>query len=149
MKLQIISGAAFLFMTGTASADGPHDVFAIFSPPAGTSHVEISDCGDGTPCGTIVWIDPASLPDGETPEEVVSANGERVLGLTMLEGFEEKRKDWRGGTVYDPENDKLYAARIKRLDDGSLQLKGCIGPFCQTQVWSHVSQADAQASAAQ
>ena len=55
--------------------------------------------------------------------------------LLILKGFEKKKNDWRGGTIYDPENDKTYDARIKRLDDGNLQLKGCVGPFCQTQVW--------------
>ena len=58
-----------------------------------------------------------------------------LLGLLILKGFEKKKNDWRGGTIYDPENDKTYDARIKRLDDGDLELKGCVGPFCQTQVW--------------
>jgi len=70
-----------------------------------------------------------------TPQDVRAKDGEPVLGLLILKGFEKKKNDWRGGTIYDPENDKTYDARIKRLDDGNLQLKGCVGPFCQTQVW--------------
>lgn len=126
-------------LPGLAHAGDTHDVFGTFATEAGTSHVEITDCGDGSPCGTIVWIDPASLPEGETPETVIGDNGENVLGQQILEGFERKTKDWRDGTVYDPENDKSYNARIKRLESGELQLKGCIGPFCQTQVWPQVS----------
>lgn len=130
---------AALGTSGLAYAADGHDVFGVFVTEEGTSHIEITDCGDGSPCGTIVWIDPASLPDGETPETVIGDNGEHVLGQQILEGFERKTKDWRSGTVYDPENDKSYAARIKRLDSGALQLKGCIGPFCQTQVWPQVT----------
>ena len=142
MRVLMIAAVVLFGLAGMANAE-PHNVFAKFSTPDGSSHVEIGDCGDGTPCGTIVWIDPASLPDGETPQSLIGANGENVLGLVLLKGFEQKKKDWRGGTVYDPENDKLYDARIKRLDDGSLQLKGCIGPFCQTQVWAEVGGASA------
>jgi len=32
----------------------------------------------------------------------------------------------------------MYSARLKRMDNGDLQLKGCIGPLCQTQVWTFV-----------
>jgi len=124
-------------MTGAAMAD-PHDVFATFLTQEGTSHIRIADCGDGSPCGTVSWIDPASLEDGMKPEEVLSKKGEQVLGLQLLGGFDRKKKDWRGGTVYDPENDKMYSARLKRMDNGDLQLKGCIGPLCQTQVWTFV-----------
>ena len=68
------------------------------------------------------------------PTPVVEA-GEPVLGLLMLQGFDKKKKDWRGGTIYNPKNDKSYASRLKRLSDGRLQVKGCIGPVCQTEVW--------------
>ena len=80
-------------------------------------------------------INPNSLEDGVAPEDVRAKDGEPVLGLLILKGFEKKKNDWRGGTIYDPENDKTYDARIKRLEDGDLELKGCVGPFCQTQVW--------------
>jgi len=133
----IIGAISQLGLAGVAMAD-PHDVFATFLTEEGTSHIRIVDCGDGTPCGTVSWIDPASLKDGMTPEDVISKKGEQVLGLQLLGGFDRKKKDWRGGTVYDPENDKMYSARLKRMDNGDLQLKGCIGPLCQTQVWTFV-----------
>ncbi len=130
---------AFGGMAGMAFAD-PHDVYGTFATLGGSSHVEISDCGDGTPCGRIIWIDPDSLPDGITPETAVGKTGATLLGMQMLEGFERKKKGWRGGVVYDAENDKRYKAGIKRLEDGSLHLKGCVGPFCQTQVWQQVGE---------
>lgn len=135
-----IATAIVLFcgLAGQAAA-GPHDVFATYETQNGASHIHIADCGDGTPCGKVVWIDPASLKAGMTPATVTGRNGENILGLMLLKDFQRDGKDWRGGTVYDPENDKLYAARIKRMDDGNLQLKGCVGPFCQTQIWTQVS----------
>ena len=56
----------------------------------------------------------------------------------MLYGFERKSSDWRAGAIYSPEANKTYSSRLKRLDDGSLELKGCISIFCQTQIWTAV-----------
>ena len=120
---------------GSAQAD-THDVFGTFLTQEGTSKVTIEDCGDGTPCGRVSWIDPAAMEPGMTPETATTKTGDPVIGLLMLQSFDKKKKDWRGGTIYDPENDKTYASRLKRLTDGSLQVKGCVGPICQTQVWS-------------
>ena len=121
--------------SASAHAEDGHNVYGTFLTQAKTSTVTIEDCGDGTPCGRVSWIDPNAMEPGQTPETAVTEAGEPVLGLLMLQGFDKKRKDWRGGTIYDPENDKTYASRLKRLGDGRLQVKGCIGPICQTQVW--------------
>ncbi|MEO0437284.1 MAG: DUF2147 domain-containing protein [Pseudomonadota bacterium] len=138
MKSQIkFFAAAFLF-SHVVSA-GPHDVFGTFLTESGTSHVEIADCGDGTPCGKVSWIDPTSLAEGVTPETLKTpSSGEPVLGLTMLKDFERAKKDWRGGTIYSPEADKTYSSRLKRLEDQTLEVKGCIGFLCQTQIWTPV-----------
>lgn len=128
--------AACVAMFGAAAqAEDGHNVYGTFLTQAKTSTVTIEDCGDGTPCGRVSWIDPNAMEPGMTPEAAVTEAGDPVLGLLMLQGFDKKRKDWRGGTIYDPENDKTYASRLKRLGDGRLQVKGCIGPICQTQVW--------------
>ena len=122
-------------LAAAASAQDGHDVFGTFLTQAQTSTVTIEDCGDGSPCGRVTWIDPTAMEPGQTPQSATTQAGDPVLGLLMLEGFEKRKKDWRGGTIYDPENDKTYASRLKRLTNGSLEVKGCIGPICQTQIW--------------
>lgn len=126
---------ASLSLAALPAAADSHDVFGTFFTQAGTSQVTIEDCGDGSPCGRVSWIDPEAMEPGVTPEEARTEAGDPVLGLLMLQGFERKRSDWRGGTIYDPEADRSYASRLKRLDDGTLQVKGCVGPICQTQIW--------------
>ena len=124
-----------------SAADGSHNVFGTFLTEDGDSHIEISDCGDGSPCGTVVWIDPASLAEGETPETITSeATGEPIMGMTMLWEFERGKKDWRKGKIYSPKADKTYASRLMRLDNGDLEVKGCIGFICQTQLWTSIQQ---------
>ena len=147
IKWMGLAGLATVLAT-TAHAENAHDVFGTFLTQAQTSTVTIEDCGDGSPCGRVSWIDPNAMEPGQTPEAALTKAGEPVLGLLMLQGFDKRRKDWRGGTIYDPENDKTYASRLKRLDDGRLQVKGCIGPICQTQVWSQAPAALQTAGAA-
>ena len=61
MKRTFFPIVAFALAAGSACAD-PGDVFGMFATEGASSHVRIADCGDGSPCGTVVWIDPASLP---------------------------------------------------------------------------------------
>lgn len=138
MKRIVLAGILTLCVAETALA-GPHDVYGTYIPKGGDSHVEIADCGNGTPCGTVVWIDPAGLPVGATPETVKDAQGQPILGLVMLDGFEKKKANWSGGRIYDPGEGKTYGSKLKRLADGTLEVKGCIGPICQTQIWQPVA----------
>lgn len=136
---RFVSLMTVLFAAAPLASADPHNVFGVWETEAGNSHIQIADCGDGTPCGTVVWINPNDLQPGMTPETVVDANGDNVLGLKMLYGFDKRKNDWRSGTIYDPEAGKTYGSRIKVRNDGKLQVKGCIGPFCQTQVWDKAS----------
>lgn len=138
MKPVLFVLVSLALAAGSAGAD-PLNVFGTFATEEENSHVEIADCGDGTPCGTIVWIDPASVSQGKTPETATDAEGKKVLGLTMLQGFEQKATGWTGGTIYNPKEGKTYGSRIKRLGDGLLEVKGCVGPLCKTQLWKPVS----------
>lgn len=135
----LVLGLAMLPMS--AQAENGHDVFGVFLTQAQTSTVTIEDCGDGSPCGRVSWIDPNAMAPGQTPKTAMTKAGEPVLGLLMLQGFDQRKRDWRGGTIYDPENDKTYASRLKRLGDGRLEVKGCVGPICQTQIWTEAPEA--------
>ena len=118
------------------------DVGGVWLTPDGNSHVEIADCGDGTPCGKVIWIEPSVMEvttDQQNPDETL--RNRPLIGLQILEGFEWADERWKGGTIYDPEVGKTYGSRIRRNDDGSLEVKGCIGPICQTQIWTAVVEA--------
>jgi len=98
--------------------------------------VEIGDCGETT-CGRIArfLIDP---PDGLDQRDIYNPNESlrtrRLLGLAILSGFREEDDLWRG-RIYDPNTGKSYRSVLRRKDANTLEVKGCIGPFCQTQIW--------------
>ena len=105
--------------------------------PERDSVIAIAPCGSSM-CGRIAKY--LKVPEGGADQRDVynpdrSKRSRKVLGLNVLSGLKEDGDLWRG-TIYDPRSGKSYRSVVRRLSDGRLQVKGCLGPFCQTQVWS-------------
>jgi len=98
--------------------------------------VEIGDCGNAT-CGRIVQFLVAP-PQGRDQRDINNPDPElrnrRLLGLPVLSRFREEEDLWRG-RIYDPKSGKDYRSVIRRKGPDRLEVKGCIGPFCRTQIW--------------
>ncbi|PHS28490.1 MAG: hypothetical protein COA84_01535 [Robiginitomaculum sp.] len=126
---------AFAFSANAA----PLDVAGLWLTQSGTGHVKIADCGDGTPCGKLVWIegpDAAAQRDNNNPDTTL--RDQPIVGLQLLWGFKERSSNWAKGKIYSPEKGKTYRSTIKLMDENTLQVKGCVGPFCQAQTWTRV-----------
>lgn len=125
----------------TLAYAGPADVSGMWQTEEGGAHISIADCGDGTPCGTLVWVEmenASAQTDGNNPDAELRTKP--LLGLKMLWGFKPKKEGWKSGKIYDPESGKIYGSKLKLGENGILNVKGCIGPICQTQKWSRVPQ---------
>src|SRR5690606_17882865 len=102
--------------------------------------VRIERCGNAL-CGTLVTsaairANPGQL-DVKNKDE---AQRSRTLrGLRMLSGFTGGPTEWRGGSVYNPEDGGTYRGTITMTNDNTLRLRGCIvAPLCKTQTWTRV-----------
>ena len=99
--------------------------------------ITIGECGSST-CGRITKFLVAP-PQGLDQRDVNNADTKlrqrKLLGMPVLTGFSEDAELWRG-QIYDPKSGKTYRSVIRRKDANRLEVKGCIGPFCQTQVWT-------------
>lgn len=99
--------------------------------------ITIGECGSST-CGRITKFLVAP-PQGLDQRDVNNADAKlrqrKLLGMPVLTGFSEDAELWRG-QIYDPKSGKIYRSVIRRKDANRLEVKGCIGPFCQTQVWT-------------
>ncbi len=98
--------------------------------------VEIKRCGSTT-CGTIAQF-LITPPDGQDQRDIYnpddSLKNRRLLGLPILTQFAEEADLWRG-RIYDPNTGKTYRSVIRRTGPNTLEVRGCIGPFCQAQIW--------------
>ena len=113
------------------------DVAGVWLTQSGGGKVEITDCGDGTPCGNLVWVDPAEAGpglDANNPDPELQ--GRALVGIQLVWGFERSGETWCRGNIYDPETGKTYRSTLRLNDDGTLRVQGCVGPICQSQTWT-------------
>ena len=141
----LMAGACAL---GTAQAGDPAstDVWGLWYTPDRDSLVLIEDCGDGTPCGTVQWIDPVRgevTHDEHNPDEAL--RGRPMEGVTLLSGFAPGERGWKDGAIYHPGQGKTYRAKVRRLSEEALKVSGCVGPICKGMTW-HRAEAQLAAS---
>lgn len=102
--------------------------------------VRIGQCGK-TVCGTIERFLIAP-PGGNEQRDVNNSDPEKrkrkLIGTAILYGLKAEDGKWRG-QVYDPKSGRTYTSEVRRKPDGTLEVKGCFGPLCQTQVWKKAS----------
>ena len=98
--------------------------------------ITIADCGKSL-CGRITKFlvaPPQGVDQRDVNNRNASLRNRKLLGMPVLTGFTEDGEEWRG-QIYDPKSGKTYRSIIRRLNASTLQVKGCLGPFCQTQTW--------------
>ncbi|QZD91057.1 DUF2147 domain-containing protein [Qipengyuania aurantiaca] len=98
--------------------------------------ITIGDCGKSL-CGRITKFlvaPPQGVDQRDVNNRNASLRNRKLLGMPVLTGFMEDGDEWRG-QIYDPKSGKTYRSIIRRLNATTLQVKGCLGPFCQTQTW--------------
>ena len=88
------------------------------------------------------FLDPDTKPDSVCEKCSDDRKGKPILGLTILRNLKQGEEDksvWEGGDILDPNNGKVYRARLKPVEGGKqLQLRGYLGPFFRTQTWIRV-----------
>ena len=117
--------ALALGVTEARAQDRIHDDWA--TPGLGAV-VRLAPCANASQlCGRLVWVwDPEDAGGG-------------AVGTVILRDFVYARGAWREGTVSNPEDGRTYRGEITPDGHNVLRLRGCAGPFCQTQVWRRLS----------
>jgi uncharacterized protein (DUF2147 family) len=67
-----------------------------------------------------------------------SRRNQPVLGMTILWGLTRQGDEFQGGEILDPENGKIYRAKMKLTDGGKkLEVRGFIGISLlgRSQIW--------------
>ena len=102
----------------------------------GDAIVTIQKCGSSY-CGKIsrfIVAPPQGANQRDTNNPDPAKRTRRLMGMPVLFSFTENGDHWRG-RIYDPKSGKAYRSVVRRTSSTRLEVKGCVGPFCQTQVW--------------
>jgi uncharacterized protein (DUF2147 family) len=89
-------------------------------------------------------IDPDAPKDAVCKDCSDERKDQPILGMTIVRNMKQSADDkavFEGGDVLDPDNGKVYKAKLKVVDNGSkLDVRGYIGMpmFGRTQTWIRV-----------
>lgn len=103
-----------------------------------TAIVEIREVNGqlvGTVRGLLV---PATHEDSVCTKCTDERKDQPVVGMEIMRHMRPDGDEWSGGDILDPENGKVYRAKMKLTDDGKkLVLRGYIGipMFGRSQTW--------------
>jgi uncharacterized protein (DUF2147 family) len=101
-----------------------------------TSQVEIYE-QNGKLFGKIVGLTDPNDKQGK-PKVCVACTGadknKPIVGLVMLRDMSPSGDRYKGGTVLDPEDGKVYTAEIW-VEDGKLMVRGYSGFLYKTRTW--------------
>ncbi|MGI4818578.1 MULTISPECIES: DUF2147 domain-containing protein [unclassified Brevundimonas] len=139
MKTTIFAAAA-LAVSAFAAPALAGDPTGLWQTPTNGGQVRIERCGSAL-CGTLVTsAQIRANPDQRDIRNKDESQRTRTLrGLRMLSGFTGGPTEWRGGSVYNPEDGGTYRGTITMTNDNTLRLRGCIvAPLCKTQTWTRV-----------
>lgn len=126
---------AAMSLANAGELTGELDVWGRWYTPDHNSIIEISDCGDGTPCGIVTWVDQHDGMVDDTRNPDPTLQGQPMVGVKLLHGFKAEKHRWASGAIYNPENGKTYRARIALTPENTLAVSGCLGPICKKLFW--------------
>ena len=149
MRTVSIPVGMFLLSLSVAFAAGEGNILGLWNTPGNDCKMEIFKCGDKY-CGRIAWLKepyyPADDDQGMAGRVVVDRQNPNpdlrtrpLIGLQIVEGLTYNAKNvWEKGTIYNPENGKVYRCRMTLSDSDRLEVRGFIGiPLLGgTSVWT-------------
>jgi uncharacterized protein (DUF2147 family) len=108
----------------------------------GDAHIRISKC-EAKICGTIVWlreaVDPATgKPPVDKHNPDSAKRNRRIQGITIFAMSPDDSGAY-DGSIYNTDDGGTYHAKITLQSADRLEIKGCAGPFCSSEVWTRVA----------
>ncbi|ABD88282.1 DUF2147 domain-containing protein [Rhodopseudomonas palustris] len=119
------------------------DPFGTWLTQAGDAKVLVKPCGSAI-CGKVVWlkqsIDAATgKPQTDDKNPDPSLRTRRIVGLQLfLDMLPATSSSW-SGRVYNADDGNSYASTVALLDAGRLEVRGCAGALCGSEIWTRAT----------
>jgi uncharacterized protein (DUF2147 family) len=124
---------------GAAAAEAPVGQWKTIDEKSGAAQsvVAIYDQG-GKLFGKIVSLTQPVDAQGK-PKICVKCTGDDkdkpILGLVIIKDLGADGDHWKGGTILDPDDGKVYKAELW-VEEGKLKVRRYLGFFHRTQTWA-------------
>jgi uncharacterized protein (DUF2147 family) len=136
--LTIVVFSAVVAAAPALALDNPAGTWRTVDEKSGkvVSEVELYDQG-GKLFGKIVKLTEPNDAQGK-PKVCTKCQGadkdKPIVGLVILKDMSPSGDRYKGGTITDPDDGKIYKAEIW-TEDGGLKVRGYLGIFYRTQTW--------------
>jgi uncharacterized protein (DUF2147 family) len=126
----------------------PDDILGIWMVPEKDAKIEISKNSQSKYVGKIIWLEVPNDDEGKPRKDINNKSEELrnrpVLGIEVVNNFSfnEAKKQWDGGEVYNSRDGKVYAGYMRINDDGTLMLRGHVKGFKflgKTNTWTRTT----------
>ncbi len=100
------------------------------------SEVELYDQG-GKVFGKIIGLTEPNNAQGKPKVCTKCQDDDKdkpIVGLVIIKDLSPSGDRYKGGTIMDPDDGKVYRAEVWP-EDGKLKVRGYLGPFYRTQTW--------------
>ena len=140
--LAIRSACAALCLTFAAiAAAQAAEPTGIWLTQNGDAHIRVAKCGANM-CGTIIWlkdaIDPATgKPPVDSRNPDPSKRNIKILGMRIF-AMTPAGNGIFGGPIYSTDDGQTYPAKILLRPDDYLEIQGCSGALCGSELWRRV-----------
>lgn len=140
---------AFAAFTGLAHANEGDSILGLWLTPENDGEFEIYKTADDKYFGKILGGDGPERFDTNNPDPALQSRS--LLGVDFLTNFsfDERKNEWVGGNIYDPDNGRTYDAKmwLDNKDATKLNARGFVGisAFGRTAVFTRVEDAAPQA----
>lgn len=131
MKKKLLFVAIAMLLMGNVFGQADQ-VIGLWLTEEGNSQIEITKTPNGQFAGRIVWmeepLDEQGKPKVDKENPNAAMRNRPLQNLMILQGFtyNANRKEWSGGTIYDPKEGKTYDA-VMRLDgNNTMVLRGFV-----------------------
>ena len=138
-RLALLAAATLVLGVGpVTAAESPVGKWKTVDEKTGKirSEVEVYEQA-GKLFGRIMSIPEPLDKDGKPKTCVKCAGADRdkpVIGLVIIKDLSRDGERYKGGTITDPEDGKVYRAEVW-VEDGTLKVRGYVGFFFRTQTW--------------
>lgn len=136
--LAILAVSAVAAAVPALAADNPAGMWKTVDEKSGkvVSEVELYDQG-GKLFGKITKLTEPNDAQGK-PKACTKCQGsdkdKPIVGLVILKDMSPSGDRYKGGTITDPDDGKIYKAEVW-VEDGKLKVRGYLGFFYRTQTW--------------
>lgn len=149
----LAAGLAASALAGAAAADVTDGDLAgtVWVTEGGASRVKFEMAEDGTLQGRLVWLrreEERGIVQLDENNPDAGLQSRPLKGVAFVSGFSRDGATWKDGEIYNPNNGKTYASKIRPGDTPEeLKVAGCVRVLvriCDDQTWTrYVDPSDA------